>query len=307
MKDLPEEVLDEILGHLPSGDMQSFQNCSLVAKSWIYPSRRRLLEVVGTLKEPALWSWLNDVSSGNVELLQHVRYLSVRIDPSLRIRPGICVNPPRVDTPFFPCLKTLVLYSGCPPSIARLGVSLAPQHTLESLRLYRCRVTISTLATLINHFPNLVHLRLCGIIDGVDDKPIPPLCRPLRILSVNEPDSLDKPGILDQLMQLRPQCDVATISVCPNAAPSLAQRIVNGVDATLKQLTLRFPLKRKYTAESLSPDFLNERPRFRCRSGQAFDTLWMSRALQAQAVLFGDHGAGPHLDNHLHAHSTYYV
>ena len=43
---LPRELYDEILSHLPSDDRRSFQNCSLVAKSWVNPSRRRLFETV---------------------------------------------------------------------------------------------------------------------------------------------------------------------------------------------------------------------------------------------------------------------
>ena len=239
MKDLPEEVLDEIIGHLPPGDRQSFKNCSPVAKSWIYPSRRRLLEVVDTLKESTLWSWLNYVSPNNVELLQHVRCLSVRVDSALH--QGTCANLRRVDTPFFPRLKHLDLYSGSPSAITQLAVSLAVNtpSNASACTQYCCRVTISTLTTLVNHLPNLVHLKLYGIIHDVDGEPIPPLRRPLRKLSVDEPNSLNEPGILDQLLELRPQCDDVSISACPAVAPSLTQRIVDGVDATVKYLSLK--------------------------------------------------------------------
>lgn len=307
MKDLPQEVLDVIIGYLPADDMQSFRNCSLVAKSWIYPSRRRLFRVINTLQEATLWSRLNEVSPKNVELLQHVRSLSVRIDTSLHRRSVAPTGFPHDDSPLFPRLKRLILYSGGPPSIAQLGVSLAPPHSLEYLCLCCCRVTISTLATLINHFPNLIHLKLLSLFHDVDNEPIPPLSRPLRKLTVDEPDIYDEPGILDQLLELKPQCEEVTISVFPLTAPSLTQRIIDGVEKTVKRLNLVSRMSCECIAKSPSWELLNETSRFYCSSGRALDTRELPRALRAQDLLFGGHGARANLDRHLHAYPKGYV
>ena len=42
MPDLPQELLDEIVAHLPSDDVKTLRACSLVAKSWVYPAQRLL-------------------------------------------------------------------------------------------------------------------------------------------------------------------------------------------------------------------------------------------------------------------------
>ena len=268
MQDLPHEILDEILGHLPPADTRTFRNCSLVAKSWTRPSRRLLFRLIDTLKEPTLWSWLEDVSPRNVELLQHVHSLSVRVENSLHRSSVAPTGFPHDRSPLFPCLRRLSLHSGSPASIAKLGVSLASQRTLEFLCLSSCHVTISTLATLINHFPNLVHLKLLDLVHpkplnpyhDVDNELTPPLSRPLRQLTVNEPGTCDEPGILDQLLGLQPQCEEVTISVSPFVAQSLTQRIINGIEATIKRLDLNFRMKCKYRhrEENLSWELLNE-------------------------------------------------
>ena len=145
--------------------------------------------------------------------------------------------------------------------MTQLGLSLASQDTLEFLCLYRCRVTISTLAGLINHFPNLVHLKLLSLYHDVDNKSIPPLSRPLRQLTVDEPDICDEPSVLDQLLELQPQCNEVTINVFPLVAPSLAQRIINGLETTVTRLNLKIRTKRtyRYRAGSLSREFSIER------------------------------------------------
>ena len=68
----PQELIEEILSYLSSRDKRSLRNCSLVAKSWINPSRRRLFKtvVIGTRD---LQSWLDKISPSNTELLCHVR------------------------------------------------------------------------------------------------------------------------------------------------------------------------------------------------------------------------------------------
>ena len=93
---LPCELIDEILSLLPSDDRQSFKNCSLVAKSWVNPSRRWLFETVHiratTLRawrtnippadgkdvqqlELALQSWQETIPPANSGFSEYVRWL----------------------------------------------------------------------------------------------------------------------------------------------------------------------------------------------------------------------------------------
>ncbi|KAF9645698.1 hypothetical protein BDM02DRAFT_3119791 [Thelephora ganbajun] len=238
---LPPELLDEIIGHLPPEDKQSLRNCSLVVKSWIHPSRRRLFETVDVLREANLWAWLNNISPENIELFHHVRSLSCKIDASPRRWSDNCAYFLHNDFPLFPQLRNLVLRSGHLISITQLWVPLAFQHTLEYLSLRDCRTTIGTLITLINHFPNLVHLNLDGLFHEVDHQPIPPLSRPLRKLSVTEPNTYDDLGILGQLSELRPQCEEVVIMMDTYVTSSLTQRVIDGVETSVKRLRLRPP------------------------------------------------------------------
>ena len=94
--DIPPELFDEILSCLPSDDRRSLQSCSLVAKSWVNPSRRRLFETVHiratTLRawqtsippaddrEPqraalALQPWLDSIPPANGGLFEYVQWL----------------------------------------------------------------------------------------------------------------------------------------------------------------------------------------------------------------------------------------
>lgn len=85
-KDLPQELIDEVVGYLSLDDGKSLRSCSLVAKSWIPPSQKRLLESVKAhaLLEAAMQSWKNNVLP-EYALLQYVRSLFVgNLSPSQR-------------------------------------------------------------------------------------------------------------------------------------------------------------------------------------------------------------------------------
>jgi len=58
---LPYELFDEILSYIPLDDKRSLQNCSLVAKSWVNPSRRRLFEMVH-IRAKTLLAWQTNIT-----------------------------------------------------------------------------------------------------------------------------------------------------------------------------------------------------------------------------------------------------
>lgn len=232
---LPQELIDEIIVRVPP---ESLRSCSLVAKSWIYPSRRRLFETVNVVPEAKFWMWLKCISPTNVKLLQHVRSLSCLIDSSPCRRTGR-IYFLRNFLPSLPRLGHLLLSSGRLESVTQIGAPLAFQHTLKHLSLYRCQVTISALVTIINYFPNLDRLDLNNLSHEVDRQPVPSLSRTPPKLFVTERNPRDEFGILDQFVGLQPQCDEVSIELDARLAPLLTQRVIDGVGASVKCLKLK--------------------------------------------------------------------
>lgn len=102
---LSPELLDEIVGHLPPHDQESLRGCSLVAKSWVYPGRSRLFEMVENLKRN-VGSWLENTSPTNVEVLGHVCSLSygivnTRLTPRGVVDSARCMSALRDYLPWF--------------------------------------------------------------------------------------------------------------------------------------------------------------------------------------------------------------
>ena len=178
--DLPQEVIDEITCNFAS-DRQSLHSCSLVAKSWIYPSRRWLFKDV-LISTYTHQRWLDRISPTNIELLRNIRSFTYMSD--CNVRSG---DPPYHIDSFHRYLSSLC-------RLERLGlqsVSLGPdvpqkidlfstfQHTLSSLYLSRCHVTSSALITLVNYFPLLANLEILFVDYVVGGEPAPQLSRPL--------------------------------------------------------------------------------------------------------------------------------
>ena len=212
MSFIPQELIDEIIGHVLScncdeQNQQSLRNCSLVAKSWTHPSRRRLFAIV-EIRKTTFQSWLDTITPANTEVLRHVRSLSYITTAA----PGSCHREPehRVDVlrdylPSFHRLQHLSLSSMHIPSSdisQQIEIFSAFRHSLSRLSLQYCTVTINALVALINFFPGLDRLDLCYITHEADGESAPPLCRSLiqklHIPQFHE-DSLD---ILDQLSEL---------------------------------------------------------------------------------------------------------
>ena len=237
--DLPPELLDEIVSHIATDDKESLRSCSLVAKSWVYPSRRRIFEIVDTWKDAHLKSWLGAISPTNVEVLQHVRSLRCNCQIAKPLssshRPADLI---RDYSPSFRRLERLTLIQGRFTSITQIGTPSAFQHTLSYLCLWCCSVTGSMITTVVNYFPKLAHLDLINLYHEADDQPIPPFSRPLRKLSIAEFPNRNSLKLLDRLMQLRPQCDEVTVEMLLSSSPSLAQRVIHGVGASIKRLNL---------------------------------------------------------------------
>ncbi|KAF9647255.1 hypothetical protein BDM02DRAFT_3188164 [Thelephora ganbajun] len=211
---LPQELLDEILSHLPldyGEDRRSLQSHSLVAKSWVNPSRRRLFRTV-EIQETTLQSWFDTISPANEELLQHICSLSYIANATSQWavqQPEYHVDVLWDYLPSLHQLRHLSLSSMHIPSDIAQQVEMfsAFRHTLSRLSLDYCNVTISALITLINYFPSLDCLDLNHPLHEVDGEPVPPLSRPiiqkLHISNVHG-NGID---LLDKLSELGPVFD----------------------------------------------------------------------------------------------------
>lgn len=238
---LPPELLNEVIGHLPTGHLHS---CSLVAKSWVYPCQKRLFKVIN-IHPGNLRGWLDIISPADVELLGYVRILSYNAE-EYWINSMNAIGPPhhalREYLPSFRQLRHFILTS--------LRISWSPQqlelfsafrHTLSDISMARCGATKSDFVTLINYFPNLIHLYLREVEYYKEDEPIPPLSRPrLKRLSIAEwpANSLD---LIDELSN--PGLHFEEVFISKSAFPEapwseLARRVVDAFGVNAKCLRL---------------------------------------------------------------------
>ena len=234
--DLPSELLEEIINYVPGGKIY-VRNCSLVAKSWVYPSRRRLFNTVFVWGYRDLKLWLGTISPTNVGVLQHIHSLHCKFPhPPCSPRPPVDLL--RDYWPSFRQLEHLTLITGFLPSLPLIGTFSAFKNTLLRLSLRYCSVTTSGLVTLVNYFPNLAHLDLSNTSCWVDGQPTPPLSRLLQKLTITGYSTGDGRGLLDQVMGLGPHSEDVTICMYQHSNPSLAQRIIDGVGTSVKYLYL---------------------------------------------------------------------
>lgn len=186
-------------------------------------------------------SRLDDIFLNAFKYPQHVRSLSLNVGVLIpRYRLSEAFAHLRGMCPFFPHLKRLEPSYGTFPLEFQFGAVLASQNTLRRLVLKRCYISIGTLATPINNFPNLSHLELIDtLLHEAGNEPVPPLSRPLRKLSVSEPDFNRSPCVVDWLLGLRPRCVEVTIRGWVHTPLPLTQRIIINVSRTAELLALK--------------------------------------------------------------------
>ena len=313
---LPLEVLDEILSYLPPDDRQSFRNSSLVAKSWIVPSQRRIFETVH-IRTTTFQSLRNSIPLSKDGPLQHVRSLYYILDDRWMHsgpQPEYYVSVLRDHFPFLHRLRHLFLSFVCLPSAIsqELWMFSTFQRTLSQLYLDHCDVTICALITLLNYFPNLNCLGLNQLLHEVDDKSPPPLSRPLpRQLLITE----DDPSLLDQLSQLGLGFDEITLNTrlhpcsCTNTRipEQTLERIVDAVGVSVKRLRLLDPLEGiSHHRQGPLRDSLNHTPcSYRWCGRWTYNSLSLSGTpgIRDSYELSGASSIKPPLFHHLHKDS----
>jgi len=182
---LPPELLDEIICNLAS-DVSSLRRCSLVAKSWVHPSRKWLFKDIFISKD-AHRRCLGGILPEDVELLRGVRSFTYIFDRSAWFNWNTTPSQYRIDSlrhylPSLHCLNDLgLIYIFLGPEVPQqIRLFSAFQHTLRSLSIGCCHTTPNALITLINYSPLLINLDLRRLTYEGDGGPALQLSRPLR-------------------------------------------------------------------------------------------------------------------------------
>ena len=168
---LPSELADEILIYLQH-DKQALRNCSLVEKSWTYPSQKRLFVSINLTPEIHK-TWLETAPPTHPEVMQHVRTLTC-----LRFRFfGL------LHGDYFRSLHRLQHLTL--RDISRIEsytphLFLAFKNTLSSLTLYCVTLTWGAFVRLVDYFPNLRALDFSESTFQPDSPPTPQFSRPPR-------------------------------------------------------------------------------------------------------------------------------
>ena len=227
---IPPELIEEIVTDLQD-DERTLQNCSLVAKSWAYPSQKLLYAHVHlTPRTHRIWQ---ENSSPTAELLQHVRTLNCHNFHS--------IQPSHVD--FFGSLRRLERlafrnFLRIEPSITDLFSVF--QTTLSSLSLINVSLTLAAFINVVDYFPNLrdLHLDKSSLVG--DCRGTLPLSRPprgkLRLFTLSSDDIFI---ICTGLSTSQPRYNELEIISIFDRIPSRAIRpIISTCGKTLTRLVL---------------------------------------------------------------------
>ena len=235
---LPQELIDEILSHLPWDDRQSLGSCSLVSKSWLDSSRRLLFPDI-TIGFGRYQSFRNAIPPTNIDLLRHVHSLKYFE------RPGMLSLYPHLACaiqeylPSLSRLQALALSNiTIEPTIPdRLDIFSAFRRTLSSLSFSEVTITWNALASLIGYFPDLVDLEISLVSFMADDKDrrIPRPSHPLRgKLWIEYMPACNMDVLVNGFSQLEPEYEVLAI----DGEHEEHHRIFSVVQKSLKLLVI---------------------------------------------------------------------
>lgn len=180
---LPPEILDNILKFIPADreDRPTLVACALVATWWTGPSQRRLFSLV-SITDKNFWRWMNDIvhPQPKTHLLRYVRSLTcyfglegIRCPMVLLLRD----SGEHLSTLENLSLHEVTVYI----EKKQLNSCFSGfRETLTSFSLRSVAMSFSMFVTVIGYFPNITTLRLGSFTLRPDERPVPPLPRPLR-------------------------------------------------------------------------------------------------------------------------------
>ena len=227
--DLPLELVEDIFNYLQH-DKETLATCTLVVKSWIYPSRKHLFASVNLTSE-TYGMWQESFPSKRAELVRHVRALTCSRFTRLCASHGDYLVS-------LPHLQRLALRQFTYLGTNTPELFLAFQNTLFSLSIYRVTLTLGTFVKLVDYFPNLRELYFSESSFIDDFQPTPPFSRPprgklhLSTLSVSNTTTLSSalsgPAVLEY--------DELEIINVIDRPPTRVQPIISACEKTLTRL-----------------------------------------------------------------------
>ena len=239
MDSLPQELIDEIINHLPPRDNKSFRYCSLVARSWRYTSQKRLVEFIEA-RAGWLRQLLDDISQSSGVLLQQVRSLTCSREKLWAVGPTYDALSNHFRS--LNKLENFTLRKTYLRSVS-LDVELfaAFKLALSTITLELCTVSISALVVLINYFPKLECLCLRGLSCDELDEEAPPIFRPLLGRLYISEGYRNVPDLLDELWNLGLRVDEVAfepVFVSGTQWTTFANRVVRTFGTSAKRLRL---------------------------------------------------------------------
>ena len=184
---LPPEIMDKILEHVSADEdgRRTLIACALVATWWTGPSQRRLFSSV-EIDENNYRRWINSVvhSGSKDHLLEYVRSMwhgyGGETETKYRMR-----DLPQDPGEYFSALRNLHSLTFFSIRIERNRARFhtyfsAFRETLTSLSLDTFSTPFSAFVALVDYFPNITTLLLRLFVLEHDERPVPPLSRPLR-------------------------------------------------------------------------------------------------------------------------------
>jgi hypothetical protein len=198
--DLPPEILDEILEHIPMdlAGRQTMIGCALVATWWVRPSQKRLFSSVAVTMDN-YHRWMTSVvfPVPRAHLLEHVRSLWQTLGRSYKLKYRIR-DLPRYSGKYLSALRNLhalTLHNAWVDhsNEERFHACFSAfRGTLTHLSLEHTTASLSTFATLVDYFPNITTLEIRSFELAPDYGRAPTLSRPLRgKIHIGEVDSLE--------------------------------------------------------------------------------------------------------------------
>lgn len=273
---LPQELLDEIFGYLPSDGGKTLRACSLVAKLWVYPAQRLLFYTVN-LNAQTYWLWKQRISPANTGLLSHVRSLTYILTDA---QPVLWTPYALIDyLPSFCQLQSLTLCNMRIDSDFSKQVEISPfRHTLSSLQLSKVSLPWIAFATLVDSFPSLRNLDIYAPCYDEDNRRPTTLSRPLRgKIAVDMSMEEALVAFSDRLPGMRVEYDELTLyGSYFRSTPRCYQRIVNTCGKSLQRLNLH-PSERFFLSALGVVSSTQAEPYFYSRS-QSSGPLGLSRA-----------------------------
>ena len=162
---IPQEIIDEILGHLAvptNPDFGSLRSCALVSKSWVQSCQRHLFHTV-LFSARDMNRWLEVFPVKEESPANHVKDLRVWIG-------GYDCVPERFFeyTSWFANVKKVALTGNGRDSVLRVPSLWRLPQSVRSLIMNTDVVTLVQIRDIMAHLPNLDDLSLSGSLTAVD-------------------------------------------------------------------------------------------------------------------------------------------